>query len=341
MAQLALDGIADVEQCSAVAPDGTPSSTLTVNAEPVQVRYGADNLSVRIDGSMGALGHRLQWSLPPVDLRDDDELRLWLRGNRKGDGSTTCPFFLEMRLGSAAMPLSDPANQWLRYLPVSQGNAWEQVRLSLFDLAPEVRGALSLLELRCIDASASFIVYIDDVLAVREQMIADVEAALLARLHRRIAVSGKLVPAAIHAAGGRRPKVSPCILITHYDIRYVDANGANARNRRDFGRAGYALSPPSHTYQLFYRIDVFAAKRSAQTSILEFVLGTLGQRGELLVNGSPTSMESLALPQTSDANLQLGERVALFYKVSTRQEVGTAERVKAPTKVLIDADYGS
>src|SRR5947209_3372303 len=140
MTQIIIDAMDNASLWRALAPDGTPSTELTLVNDAAQVRFGPDKKSGQITASTNSLNHRLQRTLPAIDLTNFDEIRLWLWSSRSADGSPAQPFFLEVRLASAAMSLQDPANPWLRYMRVSQVEAWEFVRLSLDDLPSQVRG---------------------------------------------------------------------------------------------------------------------------------------------------------------------------------------------------------
>src|SRR5207253_1480198 len=59
---------------------------------------------------------------PPLDLRGTEELRLWLRSNRPGDGGTGHPFYLAFEASSKTPA---PTLSWGRLLPVKKRETWE------------------------------------------------------------------------------------------------------------------------------------------------------------------------------------------------------------------------
>lgn len=314
----------------ALSPDGvTPSTELSVTAESTLVRYGIDGQSLRVSGSTNAHGHLLRRTRAPLDLTAFGELRLWLFSSRAATGSSSQPFFLELRLGSAAQSLDDPANLWHRYLPADRASTWELIRLSLSDLAPAVRGSLSALQLRCLDATTTFTCVLDDLVAVREEMLSDVEAALLARLHERISVAGAPVPAFLHVPGATMP-APPHIRITHHHIAFADERTSSSPTRTDFSANRFALRPPSYGYNLHYQLEVVSANRSQHTAILEFILRELTPRGQLLVNNSLLPLEWVPVPAYNTDGAPLSDRALLHFRVLTYQEVGAAEPAIPP-----------
>lgn len=340
MAQIVVDAMNTAASWSALAPDGVTASTeLSMADDTTRFRYGADRTSARITGSTAARNHTLRRTLPGVDLSAYDDLRLWIYSDRVADGSDARPFFLELRLGSAAMGLADPANRWQRYLPVSGAATWESVRLDLRDVDPSVRSAVAAVQIRCADASSSFVCYIDDLLAVRDQMLGDVEAALVARLDRRIVSGATRIAAVVAVAGAPAAATQPFILITHYDVRFSDARTSSARVSTDFSNGGYQIRPPAYAYDLVYQIEAWADDRATQTQILEFVLSELTPRGELVVGGLPLPIDGgILLPALEVIGGHRTSRVPLFYRISARQEVGAPQPVRAVKAVVVNVD---
>jgi len=110
----------------------------------------------------------------------------------------------------------------------------ELVRLSLLDLPAPLRSAVNLLQLRCVDASAALSCLLDDLLAVRDEMVADVDAALLGRLHNRVAVDGTQVPALFFLPEAAAAPAKPSIRLTHYGIHFADERTPAGEARGDY-----------------------------------------------------------------------------------------------------------
>ena len=321
MPQLILDAMIDATQWKALAPDGvTPSTAIQMTNDTTQVRFPTDTSSGKITASVAALNHTLQRALANIDLTTYDDIRLWIQSSRVADSSLASPFFLEMRLASAGMGLADPGNTWRRFLPVYQTGTWELIRLSLSDLPTPVRSAVNLMQLRCVDASVSFVCYLDDVLAVREEMVGDVDAALLARLDKQLTLSGTQVPALFYLPETPTVTPLPYIRLTQYDIEFADERTSNSLVRSDFSPNAYRLHSAGFAYYLYYEIDVLTDTRAHQARILEFILQMLPPRGELLVNSIPLLLDSIAVEALDVFGRRITDRTLLHYRVSTRQE---------------------
>jgi hypothetical protein len=351
MAQLYLDARADFTVWSGFTADGhTPSSAVSAVAESSLVRYGPDGKSVRLQGDTTGLGHLLRWALPATDLGDYDEVRLYVRGDRVADGGVGKPFYLELHLGSNALPTSSSTNTWRRYLPVSQPNSWELVRYSLVDLPAQVRSGLTTVELRFVDASAPFSIVVDDLSAVHEEMISDVESALIDRLSDKLVISGKQVPALLATGDGRLPTTGDAtnppdtyLAVTCYQIQTWDLRQNAQRSRRDYmPGGGYSVAPATQHWALWYRIDAVAPDRTVESRLLDFVLGTFSSSAELIVDSYPLQITFLPVSPVERGQSRPADpaaaRVALFFQVIARQELGLAEPVRAANQVLVTTD---
>ncbi len=334
MVQLDIDAMNDATQWSAFAPDGiTPSTELQISTDATVVRFGKDQRSGRITASSAAQNHLLRRALPALDLSSFDEIRLWLWSPLVADGSAAQPFFLEVRLGSAAMGIQHPNNKWSRSLAVPQASMWHLARLDLNDLPGEVRSAVNQVQLRCI-SSRAFTCYLDDVLAVREEMIADVDAALLALLHEQISINATAVPAFFVHPENPPTAVIPSIRITQYDIQYNGERTSPVQARSDYSGNGFRLRPASIAYELYYAIDVYADTRQHKAQILEFVLRTIAPYSVLLVNGTQVPIEWATISPFDDTGRFRSDRELLYFKVLTRQEVGRSEQATPPYQAV-------
>jgi hypothetical protein len=338
MPELAIEPMNNAAAWVALAADGiTPSVEISMSDERAHVRYGPDGRSGLVTAGPAATGHLLRRTLSaPVDLSPFTELRLWIRASRQAQGSALHPFFLELRVGSATLPPDAPGNAWHRYLPVAQPATWELHRLSISDLAPAVRSAARTLQLRCL--AAPFTCYLDDVAAVREEMVGDVESALVARLHQQISLKGSPVPALVRSPDVAPPS-TPCFRFTRLSIEHADQRTQSGGSvRSDYSSAGHAIRPPSFAYDLRYQLDVFAGTPADEARLLDFALERLPPRGELLVNGVPLALEMAALPAEDLIAGHRTDRVGLGYRVQARREIGAAQAVRPVNAVLVEAD---
>lgn len=353
MVQLYLDAKADFAKWGAFQSDGTTASTaLSATAETALVRYGPDDKSVRLAGDSTGLNNLLRFSLPDTDLASFDEIRMYVRGDRIADGNAGRPFYLELHLGSAALPTFAPGNTWRRLVPITQANSWELVRCSLADLPAQVRSGLSTVELRFVEASAPFAVVVDDLSAVHEEMIGDVEGALIDRLHGRLTLAGKTVPALLANAAGQVPGTGTggggppdtYLTVTCYQIQPWDLRQNAQRARRDYvPQGGYAIAPAIQHWALTYRIDAVAPDRITESRLLDFVLRTLSSSSDLVVGSYPLQITFLPVSPVERGQARPADsgsaRAALFYQVIARQELGAPEAVRSASQVVLAADY--
>jgi len=326
----------------ALAPDGvTPSTELSLTVDTSHPRVGADSSAGLVSGTVKALNNTLRRNFAGIDLTNLDEIRLWVNSDRPADGTSELPFFLEMRLASATLALNDPNNTWQRYLPISQVRTWESVRLGIGDLPAAVRSAVTVMQFRCSDATTAFNCDVDDILAVRDAVVGDVDAALLALLNGSLVINTQPVAAVLHPANGTLTQTRPYFEITQYDLSYMRERTSSTRPRGDFTDAGYTLRPPSNAYELSYQFTAVADDRASQAQMLEFMMRTLPPRGQLVVNGLPLPMESVFVDPVDQIGGFRTDGIPVFYRISTRQEVGSSDLVKATKIVTVDGDVRS
>lgn len=340
MSQVAIDAMDDASRWKAFQADGVTASTEFAMSDDVkQFRYGADKKSGKVSATTAALNHVLRRTLAPANLSNFDNLLFWINSNRPADGSLARPFFLEMRMASANVGLGAPANTWSRLIPISQTETWELVRLGIDNLPANIRGAVNLIQLRCVDASASFTCNLDDVIAVRAQMIDDVDAALLARLHQQLTLNGNKIPAVIDFPGSPAPPNPPYFRIVNYDVRLAREQMRSIPVRGDYSGNGFRLRPSGVPYQLFYEIEAIADTRANQTGLLEFVLASLAPYSHLLVNDVMLPVEVVDLAMDDSMVENRNGRVGLHFQVMTWQEQGAPELAVPPYhSITVDAD---
>lgn len=115
-----------------------------------------------------------------------------------------------------------------------------------------------------------------------------------------------------------------------YDIQYVRELNSSSRKRRDYTATSFRMAPMSVHYDLYYFIDVYAETRQDKTELMEFVLRTLSPSVALLVNGMQLLLEWVTMDPLDQTGRRRSDRELLYFKVGTRQEVGTLEVVTPP-----------
>ena len=331
-----LDAMIDVDAWRVRAPGGGASDQLRLRHAPERSDVGSGGLL--LTATARATGHFAERRLEPAaDLSAFDDLQAWVRSDRRADGSPERPFFLEVRLGSPSLPVGAPENPWHRLIPIAASGTRQAVVLSISDLPDAVRRATSILRITCIDAGAGFECHLQAVAALREAMLADVDAALVARLGGHVRVAGTPVPAVLTVPDATPPD-PPFVRITNVEVHPAPAREPQAPSRTDHVTDGFALRPPPATYDLFYEIAAVAAERAAEAALLEHVLAELGTRGRLAVNGRSLPVEFEPLP-TLDAS-ERPERVLLRFRVeATQRRTATSERAVPPhARVDVEVD---
>lgn len=119
----------------------------------------------------------------PLDLSQFEELRYWILGSAPADGSTTSPYYLEFSYIDAG---DTPGEEHRWFVPVNQTGTWEQRRIGIEN---DRRSAITRFRFTCL-TSLPFICYIDELLAVNEEMLLDLEQALVTLLENQVALPG-------------------------------------------------------------------------------------------------------------------------------------------------------
>ncbi|MFZ3561345.1 MULTISPECIES: hypothetical protein [unclassified Streptomyces] len=107
----------------------------------------------------------------PLDLSAFDELRLWTYASRTAEGTPRAPFLLELSYRDAADAPGDE-HRWL--VPMNRTATWEQHR---FGIAGDRRARITDFSLRCL-TNEPFRIHLDELLAVDDVPLSDVESAL-------------------------------------------------------------------------------------------------------------------------------------------------------------------
>lgn len=129
--------------------------------------------ALRLTAHAGATGVTAQLTPPaPLDLSGYDELRLWTYASRAADGTSAAPFLLELSYSDAADAPGEE-HRWL--IPVNRRRTWEQHR---FGIVGDRRGQVTGFTLRVL-TGVPFEIHLDELLAVRDEALLDVETALV------------------------------------------------------------------------------------------------------------------------------------------------------------------
>jgi hypothetical protein len=153
----------------------TAPGVLDVSADS-QAFVGDGGASNQLVARAGAAGASAEFAPPsPLDLGAFDELRFWVLGPVRADGSPAAPFYLEFSYVDAN-DAADETHRW--FVPVDRPGVWEQRRIGI---ERDRRRAITRLRFTCL-GNAPFTCRVDDLLAVRDEMLTDVEEALTGRL---------------------------------------------------------------------------------------------------------------------------------------------------------------
>jgi hypothetical protein len=147
---------------------------LQVTVEPVGAT--APGTSNRLSAPLGAAGETATYTpAGPLDLSAFDELRFWVNADQDAEGTVDAPFWLELSYHD----VNDAVNEEHRwFVPVNAANTWEQRRVGI---ESDRRSAIDRFRFTVLD-DRSFSIDVDELLAVHELMLTDVEAALVDRI---------------------------------------------------------------------------------------------------------------------------------------------------------------
>ena len=165
----------------------TSGVALAVTVEPTGVP-GIPGASNRLDASGAAPATATStFGAGGLDLSGFDELRFWIIADRRADGSSSAPFYLELFY----VDLSNPAVEFRWFVSVNASGRWEQRAVGL---GANPRSAVGTIGFRALQPTA-FSCAIDELLAVREEMMRDAEGALTVAIERDVTIAGlSLIP---------------------------------------------------------------------------------------------------------------------------------------------------
>ncbi|MCP2259806.1 hypothetical protein LX15_003515 [Streptoalloteichus tenebrarius] len=304
------------------APD--PTGLWTATAEASASHLGQDGTGMRIIACAGSPAgpvpsvHRV--FQPALDLREVAELRLWTRGDRAATGCPDRPYYLVLE---AAADVDDRSSRWSRYIRLAQANRWELQRFFLEDMPAALRGAVGVLRLRGTSRTNAFEACVDDLCAWRSQVVRDVEAALVARLHGRIFVEDNgtttAVPAIMNVPGSPAVDGLPHILVSPWAVLPLAADGGEECDNDT--EAGVYVRPRPQQVRLDYRIDVRAGEWGQRGQILEWILSEFGSVPRLVVGNEPLPLVPFEPSATATGASRPGV-TPLYYRVVAPFEVG-------------------
>ncbi|MFN3241080.1 MAG: hypothetical protein ACE37K_06150 [Planctomycetota bacterium] len=319
-------------------PDGTPGSTELTAANATGTSYlGTDQTSMLLTGSTSALDHSIRRTLPAVDATVWPDLAIAVRADREATGSDASPFYLRLRVGSAAVDLDDPANTWHRYLPIKAVDTWNPLRLSLHDLPANIRDAITQVEITCTDASREFACHLDDLNLVRDELISDVDAALHALLHNQLTLTG-LVPALELVTGAALPaNPRPAFAIANYKLEWNEERTNRQPSSSDYVDDGFRLRPDRIAYVAHYAILALAATRAEQAEMLDFACQAVPPRATLVVNDYRADAWHVPTPSFHETPWP-AFYPQLHVAAMNWTEIGTATPVRPTRNVRIEAE---
>lgn len=166
-----------------------PTATTT---EMDLVRSRTSNRFAVLPGALNEFAELLPAA--PLDLSEFDELRFWVRASRRASGTPRHPFFLEF---SYTDTNDLPAEEHRWFVPVNQPGRWEQRRIGI---ETDRRSSIDAFRFRSLTDQA-FVADVDTLIAVHDEMLPDLEAALRGALEEDLTL-GAAVDFAQAASSG-------------------------------------------------------------------------------------------------------------------------------------------
>ena len=275
-----LDDFAAPLQWSALDPLSAPSTEILLSAVDSAHPQAAAPGAMRADIASGASGHRLQLDIAATDLSAFDDLTLWARSRSRAGTTPGADFLLRLELGSAALPIGAPGNDWHRYLAPLGGNDWHYLRFALDDLPDAVRSALTSVRITVAATSTGHALHLDGLEAQTRRAVGDAETAMLALLDGQLMLNGTPVPAAIPPDTVANP-AQPFFRLEPVRSAPSPKRALDAGDRSDFTADGYRLRPAPEPWDLFYAIACEAPSRNEAAQMLDHLSDLFGRHGWL------------------------------------------------------------
>lgn len=152
---------------------------VTVDNQTFFVEGAASNHIAAPSGALNAFAEFVPGS--PLDLSSFEELRFWILADTLADGSATSPFYLQFSYVDAHDAAGEE-HQW--FVPVNQVGVWEQRRIGIQN---DRRSTITRFRFTCL-TTLPFNCYVAELLAVFEEMLFDLEQALVALLGNQVAL---------------------------------------------------------------------------------------------------------------------------------------------------------
>lgn len=335
MPTMPIDNFDSIAPWQALTPADTPSPDilLALDEPGPSLPAGGHSLSAGIAAT--AAGHRIERAVAATDLTSFPELRFWVRGDRPTVQDSAQPFRLELRLGSAALPINAVGNDWHRRIPIAPAGRWTLVRLALDDLPAAVRGAVTHIALFVLAGDGGLKVWLDDLRAARPAMVPDADAAVVAALDGVLTIGGNPVPAILDVPGAAVP-AEPWIGIVNYGATPADALGGQARRNADYTATGHRIYPEPEAWHLEYRIEFAAGDADAQAAMLDFAVARLGIYGTLDIGGLAHRIERIRKVERRDKQ---ATGPMLRYRLTVARDRGGAVPVQPVGEVRLATDY--
>ncbi|MES2055456.1 MAG: hypothetical protein V4564_05895 [Pseudomonadota bacterium] len=319
-----IDDFGSLAPWQALTPANTPSLDIAIALDAPGPALPAGGKSLRADIAATATGHRIERVIPATNLNTFSELRFWIRGSQPTSEASAAPFRLEFRLGSAALPINAPGNDWHRRLPIAPAARWSLVRLALDDLPPAVRGAATRIALFVLPGDGAVSIWLDDLRAAAPQMVADADVALVGAIDGGLLIGGTPVPAVIDVPGMVLP-ATPYTRIVNYSATPADMLGGQPQRHGDYTVTGHRIYPEAEAWHLHYRIEFASDDADAQSAMLDFTLARLGIRATLDIGGLAHRIERIRETERRDKQA-VGP--LLRYRLTTSLERGNAIQVR-------------
>ena len=236
---------------TAWAPSDPAVFTMTIDNTTFADPSGSSGLLVAESGASGAM---VEFDPPAhVDLSGFDEIRFWVLGDQTADGSPVLPFFLEFSFIDGG---DQPGEEHRWFVPVNCSGVWEQRRIGILG---DRRSSIIKFRFAAL-TDAPFSCHVDELLAVEEDMVSDLEQALLDTLGSLSLSGATAVPLAVTAQPGD----------TQVVLTLATAFSAGNQVRLDGGSA----SPETHSVASATH-DMVAGRTTLTFAAGDVVAGTL------------------------------------------------------------------
>lgn len=216
--------------------------------------------------------------------------------------------------------MTSPGNTWHRLLPVRGQDRWETVRLGIADLDTAVAAAVTQLQLRCVDSTGPTTLYVDDLIAVRPELLADADRALEARFSGMAIGEPAVTVTTVKVRTPSEPRpAAPALDIMHINVNFEPDRVREGQQAADFTADGARMIPFGDPYSFDYAITPVAGSRADQAALIEAVLDRLPALDELCADGErlPVTLLPLGRAERYWPAVE-GSLPVLLYRVEVR-----------------------